>query len=47
MQPVLNSAVVAENTPLRLNTTEMAHPEMTLRNLYFGFSSERYVREVL
>jgi hypothetical protein len=46
MQPILNSAVVAENTPLRLKTTEMTHPEMTLRNLYLDFHLND-MREVL
>jgi hypothetical protein len=46
MEWVLNSAVIAENTPLRLSTEQMANPEGTLRSLYKDFTLHD-MREIL
>jgi len=46
MEWVLNSAVIAENTPLRLSTEQIANPEGTLRSLYKDFTLHD-MREIL
>jgi hypothetical protein len=46
MAPVLNSAVIAKNIPLRLSVGQMNDPRETLRRLYEEFSLNE-MREVL
>ena len=46
MGPVLNCAVIAKNTPLRLSSDQMSNPREVLRRIYEDFSLNE-MREIL